>query len=244
MLRAHETGAGSGRISMDIGSQDGIGGLVWYAECKKLALKHVIAFTPPADGDEMRMYHSLYLTNLLALLDLAREMFGAAVEEEWQRTLDSLGGQSGANNAAYLRELRNAVIHRGTNMTAAGTSVGPWVCALSPVEVRSRSGKKGPFVPFDGLLRNVFATCEAAIGPVILKFASDALVADEETSVEELRETYLQGIDSTPHMPDWVKDMARKHVDEVPFEEVRGFQANKLRLLLTEGPLPGLRLAA
>jgi hypothetical protein len=48
--------------------QEGVSGLLWYAECKNLALDAVISFRPPADSYAMRMYHSLYLTSLLSLL--------------------------------------------------------------------------------------------------------------------------------------------------------------------------------
>ena len=212
--------------------QEGISGLLWYAECKDLALDQVMSFRAPADGHAMRMYHSLYLTSLLSLLELAIELFGPEVMEAWTRALDGEGGHSGENNAAYLTELRNSIVHRGEDPTAMGTTVGEQVCAVAPPQAFHRFGKKGPYSAFAPLLRNIFAICETAIGPAILPLAEDALKAEEDRTAEDLKAQYLQSVDESPHIPDWVKEMSRRQVDQVPFEELRGFQAKKLRGLL------------
>jgi hypothetical protein len=44
-------------------------------------------------------------------------------------------------------------------------------------------------------------------------------------------------------MPDWVKKMARENINNVPFEEMRGLQAKKLRELLSRGAPAGLAIA-
>jgi len=49
---------------MNRSMQEGISGLLWYIECKNLALEAVMGFRPPADSHAMRMYHSLYLTRV------------------------------------------------------------------------------------------------------------------------------------------------------------------------------------
>lgn len=227
---------------MSTGAHQGIGGLLWYAECKKLALEQVMDFRPPADSRRMGIYHGLYLANLLSLLELAVEMFGSEVERAWEQALDGQGGQSGANNAAYVRELRNSVVHRGANLAAAGIVVDGRTCALSPPQAFHRRGRKGPFAAFAPLLRNVFALCEEAIGPVVLAAAADALAADEDVTVEEMKSAYLQAISVSLHMPAWAKELAARHVDEAPFEQTRGHQARRLRDLLEAGAPAGLPL--
>jgi hypothetical protein len=223
--------------------QESIGGLLWYVECKNLAIEAVMNFRPPADSHAMRMYHSMYLTSLMSLLELAVELFGPEVAEGWKRALDGQGGQSGENNAAYLTELRNAVVHRGENIVVLGTVVEDQTCAIAPPQAFHRLRKKGPHGAFALLLRNVFARCEDAIGSAILPAANDTLKAEEGRSAEDLRTQYRHAVDESPYMPDWVKQMALKHVDQVPFEDLRGFQAKKLRHLLSCGARPGLALA-
>lgn len=223
--------------------QDGIGGLLWYTECKNLALDEVMSFRPPADGHAMRMYHSLYLTSLLSLLELAVELFGPQVTEAWTRALNGQGGKTGENNVAYLTELRNAIVHRGEDIVAMGTVVEEQTCAIAPPQAFHRLGKKGPHDAFGLLLRNIFAACEDAIGLAILPVADDALRGEEDRSAEDLRAQYLNAMEGSSFMPDWAKKMARENVDQVPFEELRGFQAKKLRELLSRGAPAGLALA-
>jgi len=222
--------------------EEGIGGLLWYAECKNLALDEVMSFRPPANLHAMRMYHSLYLTSLLSLLELAVDLFGPQVTEAWTRALDGQGGKTGENNAAYLTELRNAAVHRGEDIVAMATVVEDKTCVIAPPQALHRFGKKGPHDAFGLLLRNIFAACENAIGPAILPAADDALKAEEGRSAEDLRTQYLNAMEASSFMPDWAKKMARENVDQVPFEEMRGFQAKKLRALLNRGAPSGLAL--
>jgi len=222
--------------------QEGVSGLLWYAECKNLALDAVMSFRPPADGHALRMYHSLYLTSLLSLLELAVELYGSQVTEAWTRALDGQGGKTGQNNVAYLTELRNAVVHRGEDIAAMGVVVEDQTCVIAPSQAFHRFSKKGPYGAFDLLLRNIFTACENAVGPAILPIA-DALRAEESRSAEDLRTQYLEVVEASTFMPDGVKKMARENVDKVPFEEWRGFQAKKLRELLSRGAPAGLTIA-
>ena len=223
--------------------REGISGLLWYAECKQLALKMVMTFRPPADGHAMRMYHPLYLTSLLSLLNRADELFGPAVKVSWRRALDGKGGQTGENNSDYLSELRNSLVHRGADITANGIVVQDQTCAIAPPQAFHRLGKKGPHTAFAPLLRNVFAICEDSIGQAILPAANDVLTAEESRSPDDLKTDYIESVGQSLHMPEWAKEMARKHVDQIPFEDLRGFQAIKLRALLGQGAPIGLALA-
>ena len=99
-----------------------------YAECKQPALDKVKSFAPPAIGHDMRMYHSLYLTNLLALLDVALELFG--------EMLDTAGKKHCMDWVAILGKTTPRIfehfeaIHRGVDITAAGTVLAGQVCAI------------------------------------------------------------------------------------------------------------------
>ena len=228
-------------MSLDV--REGVGGLLWYAECKQLAIEQVMSFRPPADREKMRMYHSLYLTSLLSLIELSVEMFGNQVEDAWREALEGAGGQTGENNLCYVRELRNAAVHRGADITAAGTVILGQTCAVSPGQAFHRLGKKGPFTAFAPLLRDVFAICEEAVGPVVLDAAESTLASLEQSDPGELASQALKAVESSVHIPEWARRMAIEQMHVVPFEELRGFQPRKLRDLLSLGAPHGLAIS-
>lgn len=211
------------------------GSLAWYAEAKNLALEEVVKFVPPADPKRMRLFHDLYLVNMLALVDLASEIFGDEVRTGWLEALEGVGGLGAENNNSYLRELRNGAVHRSLDITAAGIVIEGVVCAVSPQEVWNRTGLAGPFKAFSPLLRNVFAICEdtiaAVIGPMVREANHESVIPSEE----EFERTFHDAIDGAPHMPDWAKDMARLHVSYAHFSEAHAYQLRQCEDLMCRG---------
>jgi hypothetical protein len=220
-----------------------IGSLVWYSEAKQLSLAKIQEFVPPANGREMRIYHGLYLTNLFAMIEAAPALCGELVIDSWRSALDGLGDQSGENNYCYLRELRNATVHRGMDITAAGIVVEGQVCALAPLEINDRHSKRGPFRRFDPLLRNMLAACEQAIATAVAPLAMVSIDQIDPPSEEDVQAAFDRAIDSAEHMPDWAKRTARKHFPTIDFDEVYAQQISKLKSLLTAGAPAGLMIA-
>ena len=212
--------------------KESVGGLIWYCECKKLALDQIRAFVPPANSHNMRMYYSLSLTNLLALIDLSEEVFGGHISTDWENTLEGIGGHTGKNNAAYVRELRNAAIHRGLDITSSGTVLAGHVYAVAPVEIQDRWARKPPYNTFAPLLINLFEICDQRVSSIIFSSAETELTASEEIDVERERIIYLEEVDRSIHMPEWVKKSAREMVNEIPFQILYANQIEKLRSLL------------
>lgn len=206
--------------------------LLWYADCRRLALDVVVDFLPPADGRLMRLYHGLYLSNLMALVDRTAELYGEDVLGKWKAALEGLGGHSGENNAGFVRELRNAFVHRGLDLTASGVVIAGRVCALSPSEVQRRFGKGTAYVAFASLLTNVFAACEDAIGPIVIAAASSDFAAAEAATNDQLRQQYLDQVAVSRGIPDWAKAMALTSVEAIPFDAVRRQQVDRLKGLL------------
>ncbi len=67
----------------------------------------------------MRMYHSLYITDLLSVIDIIHERPVKGFKEHLEDTLKT-PELSGVDVLGYLRELRNGIVHRGIDPTAGG----------------------------------------------------------------------------------------------------------------------------
>jgi hypothetical protein len=207
-----------------------IGGLVWYAECMDRALLEIRSFSPPAN--DVRFYHSLFVVNLMSLVDRSGELFGIDVSQQWSACLNGHGGLNGENNIGYVRELRNAVVHRGLDIAASGVVISDHVRAVAPSVIADRSGRRGPFKAFGATLFEIFEVCRSTVGPVILTAAEPLLKEIEQVSLNDLRANYLDEMEATGLVPEWVKKMAREGVTRIPFDDVRSFHSNKLRSLL------------
>jgi hypothetical protein len=215
-----------------------LSGISWHLECMVLAASAIENFRPPADSFQMRMYYSLYLTNLMSAIDMVKDIhkpFQTALEDSLRTS-----NFSGAKVLGYIRELRNGVVHRGINPTGDGEVVDGVVCALAPATVQDRCGACRYAAP-TRLLRDVFIHCEIATKPIIERFLEPDL--GELTSVrpEAMLNDALKTIEAAPHMPDWAKEMARKHMGPEMLLKARTHQIEKLRSLLK--PRPGQRIS-
>lgn len=206
---------------MDEVASDTIAGLIWYAQCRQLALQQIQSFRPPADLQAMRLCYGLYLMHLHSLLDLAKEE-DSQVLARWEADLE-WGGLSGSNNARFLRELRNAIVHRGADVTMRGTIVNGHVCAVSPFEVwgrETRGRRTGPFSAFESLLWNMFVVAEDALvktlKPLVRRIETQLLAYDER----EGRNEFLKAVSDDAFLPDWVKSGAHETAAEIPFGQI------------------------
>jgi hypothetical protein len=207
-----------------------IGGLVWYAECMDRAFQEIRSLAPPAN--DVRFGHSLFVVNLMSLVERSIELFGNDVWLQWSARIDGHGGLNGDNNAGYVRELRNAVVHRGLDIAASGVVISNYVRAVAPSEISDRFGRRGPFKAFAVTLFEIFEVCRSTAGPVILTAAEPLLQAIEQVPLDELHTSYLRDIAASTLMPEWAKKMARENVGEITFADIRTYQSNRLRSLL------------
>jgi hypothetical protein len=221
-----------------------IEGLLWYADCRLLALEQVRSLKAPADLRLMRLSHGLYLQHLHALLDLGREV-DADLPRRWEAEIAGEG--SGENNAAYLRELRNMFVHRETDPTSRGTIVENYVCVLAPEQVwgqvRRSGGRTGPYEAFDPLLWNMFALAEGALPralrPLVERTETHLLSFDVGTA----RQQYFEAVTLQTRMPPEIAALALGAADHIVFEEVNAHQFGRVqRLLGTPIAMPQLAL--
>jgi hypothetical protein len=85
-----------------------ISGLLWYLKTRNWAFKQ---FCGSMSGDlqhfDIALYHYLYFTNLLGAVDAVNDYLHSS------DVTTIFSARIGQNNYLYLRELRNAVVHRG-----------------------------------------------------------------------------------------------------------------------------------
>jgi hypothetical protein len=117
------------------------------------------------------------------------------------------GFPDGKANYSYIRELRNAVVHRGLNITSAAHIDGNFPMILAEPKLKNQKGTK-TFVAFGKYLLHVIEKCESIVGPVMLDCLNAAgifeAIIDKETAVAEYRGT----IEQSHAIPEDVRVMA------------------------------------
>ena len=216
-----------------------LSGISWHLECMVLAAAAIDNFRPPADGFQMRMYYSLYLTNLMSAVDLVFEIHGNPFQTALEDSLRT-SNLSGAEVLGYMRELRNGIVHRGIDPTSGGMVVDGVVCAVAPPTVQNRGGARSYAAPTH-LLRDVFIHCEIGTKPIIERFLASSFEELASVKPEAMLNDALNAIEAVPHMPDWAKEMARQHMEPEMLVKARTHQIEKLRGLLK--PRAGQRIA-
>jgi hypothetical protein len=173
----------------------------WWADLRAYALAQMPNFVPPADRGQLRVVHTLYLVGLMSALDIAKELFGEQpVEDDWRRALDGLGGFEGKHNSAYVREIRNAAMHRGLDLSAMGMVVNGQVCVVAPRIARERRPDRPVYQRFRLLLRNLYADCEDALAHVVV----DRMVAIETELSDQDPADYVAETDAIREAEDWI----------------------------------------
>lgn len=216
-----------------------LSGISWHLECLVLVATEIDNFRPPADSFQMRMYYSLYLTNLMSAIDMVFEIHGTPFQTALEDSLKT-SNFSGAEVLGYIRELRNGIVHRGLDPTSGGMVVDGVVCAMAPLTVQNRGATHSYAAPAH-LLRDIFIHCEIGTKPIIERFLESSFEELASVQPEAMLNYALYAIEAVPHMPDWAKEMARKHMKPEMLVEGRTHQIEKLRGLLK--PQAGQRIA-
>ena len=117
------------------------------------------------------------------------------------------GFQDGAANYSYIRELRNAVVHRGLDITSAAHIDGNFPIILAEPKVQNHKRTK-TFFAFDKYLLHVIAKCESVVGFVMLDCLNGAGIFEATIDAEAAVTEYREVIEQSHVMPDDVKAMA------------------------------------
>lgn len=146
--------------------------LEWHFEAKRLALRNALKFRcplSPTAQNELRLYYPEYFAHLLSATEMLREAdypHSQSFISSLERRFVFEGRPDGASNYAFVRELRNAVIHRGLNINAAAHVEADFPLLVAPSSLTNRSGSKTQ-LGFGHYLLEVIGKCEAVVGPVI-----------------------------------------------------------------------------
>jgi hypothetical protein len=125
------------RKGAHMGEMAFIDGLLWYLETREWAFKKLQSMSGDVQHFDLKMYHYLYLTNLLGAIDAVCDYVNSSdVVKNFELSL-------GDNNYRYLREFRNAVVHRGLDPSYISlVDDNHRIFVLCPKEVYDRTRQK------------------------------------------------------------------------------------------------------
>lgn len=199
--------------TLSTASRDMLYSLSWYMCARQTSLRAALSFRTPlsvTDEVDMRVHYSGYFLNLLAATELLRETTTLQPSDFEARLYSRMvfdGFQDGEANYSYIRELRNAVVHRGFNITSAAHFEGSFPMILAVPKIQARNGKR-TFLAFDKYLLHIIAKCESIIGPVMLVCLNAAGIFEATIDLDSAIAEYREGIQQSYAMPEHVKAMA------------------------------------
>lgn len=159
--------------TLTIADRDMLYSLSWYMSARQTALRAALSYRAPLSVTEladMRVHYSGYFLNLLAAIDIVPNMpmlESEQFEKQLQTRLMFEGFQDGVNNYSYIRELRNAIVHRGLDITSAAHFDDNFPMILAEPKVQNKKGTK-TFLAFDKYLLDIIAKCEFVVCPLML----------------------------------------------------------------------------
>lgn len=198
---------------LSIANRDMLYSLSWYMSARQTALRAALLFRTPlsvTDQTDMRVHYSGYFLNLLAATELFRETTTLEpnnFEAQLYSRLVFDGFQDGEANYSYIRELRNAVVHRGLNITSAAHFDGNFPMILAEPKVQNQKRTR-IFAAFDKYLLRVIAKCERIVGSVMLDCLNVAGVFEATVDTEAAIAEYREAVEQSHAMPECVKAMA------------------------------------
>jgi hypothetical protein len=220
--------------------------LTWHFEAKNLALRNSLQFRCPlqvAQQHEMRLYYSDYFAHLISATELLREseythrqQFKALLEGRFVFE----GHPDGTDNYAYVRELRNSVIHRGYDITSAAHIDGDFPRVVAPPSVTNRDGTK-TYSSLGYYLIDVISKCEAVVGHAVADHLADSGLLEPQVTQTEAVTRAMRSIDESHAMPQWAKEMGRQQIAHVDYLEMQRAQASKLVELLRTNALAAIQ---
>ncbi len=180
---------------------------------RQSALRAALSFRTQlsvTEQTDLRVHYSSYFLNLLAATELLRETTTLPPNDFETRLYSRLvfdGFQDGEANYLYIRELRNAVVHRGLDITSTAHIDGDFPMILAEPKVQNRTRTK-TYVTFGKYLLQVIAKCESVVGPVILDYLNAAGIFQATIDAEAALVEYREVVEQSNAMPDFVKAMA------------------------------------
>jgi hypothetical protein len=199
--------------TLSIANRDMLYSLSWYVSARQTALRTALSFRTQlslTDQTDMRVHYSGYFLNLLAATELFRETTTLQpnnFEAQLYALLVCDEFPDGKANYSYIRELRNAVVHRGLDITSAAHIDGNFPMILAEPKVQNQRGTK-TFVAFGKYLLHVIAKCESVVGSVMFDCLNAAGIFEATIDTEAAVAAYREAVEQSHVMPEHVKAMA------------------------------------
>lgn len=202
---------------LDSETRDMLHALTWYMAARKTALRAALSFRTPLTTlmlTDMRVHYSAYFQNLLSATELMREstpLPPKAFETALYARFVFPGFQDGALNYEYIKYLRNAIVHRGYDITSACHVAGDFPMLVAEPSFQNNatnSTKIKTFHAFDKYVLNIITKCESVIGGVILDTLNNAGVFEATIDPQAAIADTRTAIHNSHVMPDWAKAMA------------------------------------
>ncbi len=179
--------------------------IFFYMRNKRYAVSRLKTFIPPLDDmrlAEMQVAYGLYFNSLISVIDyINKDLAQAKIVND---LITIVGGEE---NYGYIRELRNSIIHRGLDVSSAGTAIENLniIVPFSPYYVQNQSGNK-KYYPFTNNLLQLVKKTES-INLFIFNICKQLQITEYKPMTKE---SYKLRIINDPYMPDDVKRMALK----------------------------------
>ncbi|PVZ90083.1 hypothetical protein C9426_01515 [Serratia sp. S1B] len=192
-----------------------INSLTWYMSARKTVLRAALTFRTPIsvlDQIDMRVHYSSYFLNLMAAIDIFDEITllkSSNFKEQLYSSFSFNGFPNGEANYSYIRELRNAVVHRGLDLTSAmHITDDNFPMLLAERQVQNLKKSK-TFFAFGTYLLDIIQKCESIIGPVMLDCLKDLAIFETNIDIDAAINNYYQSVEQSQAIPEPFKAMAK-----------------------------------
>ena len=193
-----------------------IDGLLWYLETRNWAFARIKACPIGSLPQDIKMYHYLYFSNLLGAVDLVDD-FVRALGKISAFSVGLEHGFSGQIDFKYVRELRNAIVHRGLDPAAAGHANDNVILVLCPPHVCDRAGHRTYTCTFK-YTTELAECCNRVVNTAIFEaLETNGFLSSGKLIVS--KEQVLDDIKCSTAMPDWAKSMAQNALDDMDFDK-------------------------
>ena len=199
--------------------------MAYFASAKKYAIQQMLQIEKPLSNDDLcriNIFYGAYFTYLVGLIDYLIKDKELLTQTEVENVL------GGENNYFYVRNLRNAIVHRGEEIANRGVEIAnkPGLIApMSPVVVADPQNKTNYSKFTDNLLQTVII-CEQ-LNSLFRNIITDNDLTNYPNKTEETfrkeheEDPYLPSCAKTPEMvkKSWeayrsqVKEMHRRNVE-------------------------------
>lgn len=213
--------------------------LTWYMTARKTALRAALSFRTPLTTiahTDMRVHYSAYFQNLLSATELMCELTLVptnSFKTELYARFVFPGFQDGKSNYKYIKYLRNAIVHRGYDITSAAHVDGDFLMLVAEPSFQNNATnleKRKTFHAFDTYVLNIIAKCESVISGVIFDALHSAGVFQANVDSQAAIAESHTAIQNSHMMPEWTKVMAAAlELKPEWFVEINDSMKDKLR---------------